>query len=462
MAGVSITVVLMGLLAVYLFPPTAFGQTFNRDQTQEYLQEIELVMSAIQNHYVKPVDAQTLLDGAIKGMFETLNDPYSVYLDDDFLQDMNDTTEGRYGGVGIYISHDHYDPENPAGRLPYVRVVAPIEGTPSWKAGVNAGDYIYAIERESAKGFTTQDVADRLRGKPGSSVTVTFLRNKSVTFDLVLTREIIEIPTAKSTVIDSQIGYLRIIQFTPYTEPQVRNTLREFNSQGLKQLIIDVRNNPGGLLDSVVKVADLFFSDGIIVSTKYRHQSNDLVHRANQAMLVPRDVEIVVLIDKGSASASEILTGALKDRGRSTVIGEKSFGKGSIQQLIQTESKLPRIKLTTGHYYTPAGNNIDKTGIAPNIVVEEPVPTEEQIEAFAVVLQENRISAFIEKYPNPTQVQINNFVATLHAEGLMLKERSIRILIKRELEKHLNTPPVVDLEFDRFLIRAVNFLKHGE
>ncbi len=462
MAGISITVILLGFLVVYLFPPTAFGQTLNREQTQEYLQELEAVLSAIETHYVDPVDAKTLFDGAMKGMFESLNDPYSVYLDDDFLRDMEDTTEGAYGGVGIYISHDHYDPEKPSGRLPYVRVVAPIEGTPSWKAGVNAGDYIYAIEGKSAEGFSTQDVADRLRGQPGSSVTVTLLRNKSVTFDLVLTREIIEIPTVKSTVINNQIGYLRIIQFTPYTEPHVINTLREFNSQGLKRLIVDVRNNPGGLLDSVVKVADLFFSDGIIVSTKYRHQINNRVHRAHQAMLVPHDVEIVILIDKGSASASEILTGALKDRGRATVIGEKSFGKGSIQQLIQAKSKLPRIKLTTGHYYTPAGNNIDKTGIVPNIVVEEPKITEEQIKALSVVLQENRVGTFVEEHSNPTQGQIDNFVAALHAEGLMLEERRIKILIKRESERRLNTPPAVDLEFDRVLIRAVEFLKYGQ
>ncbi len=454
---ISITAVLVAAFAVILLSPVASAQT-NRS-SQEYMRDLEAAMYVIQSSFVDEVDPDTLFKGAMDGMFSNLNDPYSLYLDDEFLEQMTDTTKGKYGGVGLYISKDRFDPDNPYGRLPYVKVVSPIEDTPSWRAGINAGDYIYAIEDESAEGFTTQDVSHRLRGTPESDVNVTILRDGGITFDVVLTREEIEIPTVKSTVINNQIGYLRIIEFTPFTEPRVEESLRKFTSQGLDKLIIDVRSNPGGLLDSVVDIADLFFSGGVIVSTKYRQERQNQVHRAAPGKIVPSDVEIVILIDKGSASASEILTGALKDRGRATVIGETSFGKGSIQQMIPLNNAA--IKLTTGRYYTPDGYNIDKTGIDPDITVEEPELTEEQVQAYATLLQENRVGAFIDDNPQPTASQVNQFVSTLQTEGLDPGESVIRLMVKRESERRLNSPPVVDMEFDSVLLRAVDFLDTG-
>jgi len=455
---ISISAVLVAVIAVILLSPVASAQT-NRS-SQEYMQDLEAAMYVIQNSYVDEVDPDTLFKGAMEGMFSNLNDPYSLYLDDEFLEQMTDTTQGKYGGVGLYISKDRFDPENPYGRLPYVKVVSPIEDTPSWRAGINAGDYIYAIEDESAEGFTTQDVSNRLRGTPGSDVNVTILRDEGITFDVVLTRAEIEIPTVKSTVINNQIGYLRIIEFTPFTEPRVEESLREFSSQGLDKLIIDVRSNPGGLLDSVVDIADLFFSGGVIVSTKYRQERQNQVHRAAPGKIVPSDVEIVILIDKGSASASEILTGALKDRGRATVIGETSFGKGSIQQMIPLNNAA--IKLTTGRYYTPDGYNIDKTGINPDIAVEEPELTEEQVQAYASLLQENRVGAFIDETPHPSASQVNQFISLLQSEDLDPGDRVIRLMVKRESERRLNSPPIVDMEFDSVLLRAVDFLDTGK
>ena len=269
---ISATAALALVLAVVLLSPVASAQTNNRRNTQDYMRDLEAALYILQNNYVDDIDPDILFKGAMDGMFSNLDDPYSLYLDDEFLEQMTDTTEGKYGGVGLYISKDRFDPENPFGRLPYVKVVSPIENTPSWRAGIHAGDYIYAIEDESAEGFTTQDVSNRLRGAPGSDVRVTILRDGGITFDVVLTRAEIEIPTVKSTVIDNRIGYLRIIEFTPYTEPRVKESLTEFTAQGLDKLIVDVRGNPGGLLDSVVDIADLFFSGGVIVSTQYRQE----------------------------------------------------------------------------------------------------------------------------------------------------------------------------------------------
>lgn len=454
---ITVSGALVLVLAAVLFSPIAKAQTHKN--TQDYVRELEAVLYLLQNNYVDEVDSEQLFLGAMEGMFASLDDPYSLYLDDELLEQMTDTTQGEYGGVGLFISKDRFDPDNPYGRLPYVKVVSPIEDTPGWRAGINAGDYIYAIEDESAEGFTTQDVSNRLRGVPGTSVKVTILRD-DYTFDLLLTRQKIEIPTVKTTVINDNIGYIRIIEFTPFTKPHVQEALTEFTAQGLDKLIVDVRSNPGGLLDSVVDVADLFFSHGVVVSTRYRQQRMNQVHRASSGTAISSDTEIVVLIDKGSASASEILTGALKDRDRATIIGETSFGKGSIQQMIPLDGAM--IKLTTGRYYTPDGINIDKTGIEPDIVVEEPELTDEQTNSYAVLLQENRIGSFVDSHPDPSRSQVTSFIEELRSEGLDPGERIIRLLVKRESERRMNVPPIVDLEFDHVLLRGISFLETGK
>ena len=301
---ISISSLLLVTLAVILLSPIALAQTDTGRSSQAYIRQLESAFYTLQNNYVDEVDPEVLFKGAVSGLFDNLDDPYSLYLDEDFFEQMTDTTEGKYGGVGLYISRDIFDEENPYGRLPYVKVVSPIEDTPSWRAGINAGDYIYAIEGKSAEGFTTSDLSDRPRGAPGTDVTVTLLRNGSFTFNVVLTREEIEIPTVKSTVINNHIGYLRIIEFTPYTAPRVEESLREFVAQGLDQMIVDVRSNPGGLLDSAVDVSDLFFSGGVVVSTRYRQSRQDRTHRASPGKVVPSDTEIVVSLGRGPASAS--------------------------------------------------------------------------------------------------------------------------------------------------------------
>jgi len=458
---ISIIAAFLLLSAILLLSPVASAQTRARADDRDYIRKLESILHIIQNKYVDEVDSDDLFIGAVEGMFSKLDDPYSLYIDADYLAQIDDTTKGRYGGVGLYISKDRFDAENPNGRQPYVRVVAPIANTPGWRAGINAGDYIFAIEGVSAEGYTSQEVSGRLRGEPGSEVVVTLLRDGSFTFDVTLVRAEIEIPTVRTTLINENIGYLRIIEFTPFTEPRVKESLTEFISGGINKIIIDVRSNPGGLLDSVVKVGDLFFSSGVIVRTRYRESRLNQTYRANPGKVVPSDIEIAVLIDRGSASASEILTGALKDRGRAVVIGEISFGKGVIQQLISLGEEAA-IKITTGRYYTPNGTNIDQMGITPDIVVTEPELSEEQQEAYAKLLQENRVGEFIDNHPSPSEDQINNFINDMFSEGLNPGERILRVMVKREGERRLNTPPVIDLEFDLALIRAVDFLNTGE
>ncbi len=452
-------------------------------EVQNYLARFQYIFQYVLQAYVDEIDPQQLYEGALNGMFETLDDPYSYYLSEEDLKDMSDTTVGRYGGVGLYISRpvppeDEEEAEDieesdtnrlpqplldATGKksLPYIRVVAPIEDTPAYRKGIHAGDYIIAIEGQSTKSMTTDDAADILRGIPGTDVTVTILRGKNITFDVTLSRANIEIPTVKEAVIPDRIGYIRIIQFTPYTEPRVREAIENFRTQGYDALVIDVRGNPGGLLNSVVDTMDLFLSSGTIVSTRSRITEENDVFTAERSVLVDEDIPIVVLIDEGSASASEILAGAFKDTGRGYLIGETSFGKGLVQKVIPLGRE--GFKLTISRYYTPAGININETGIDPNLTIEEPELNDEENDSLKKLFEERLIEAFVNTNSKPSEAEQKLFVRRLQREeGIALEFDMLMRLVRNEVFRRMDVPPVYDLEYDPALKRGVEMLKRGE
>ncbi len=453
-------VVVMSIIAL-IFVPAVFAQSANNN-IQRYLAMFEQVFRFVHENYVDEPDPQALFEGALSGLFESLDDPHSTYLTETEMQDLTDTTSGKFGGVGLYISKSvREEGENgtlPADYSPFVRVVAPIEDTPASKAGLHAGDLITAIEGESTEDLDIDEVVDRLRGVPGTSVNVRVQRNGDINFTVSLTRAIIEVPTTKHDMIPGGIGYLRIIQFTPLTEQRVEEAIRYFSSRQYSSMIIDVRSNPGGLLSSVVDVADLILSGGVIVSTRSRIPAENAVFTASPTTMVGPQIPIAILIDQGSASASEILAGALKDRDRATLIGEKTFGKGSVQQLKYIGEG--GFKLTMSRYYTPSGNNIDKIGIEPHIVVKEPELNEDEREDYAKLLEEQTVAGFVEDNRPLTEREINSFIRNLRSEGIDLSERILRRLVRNEVNKMVDNPPVYDLEFDLILQKAVELLNN--
>lgn len=443
-----ITTLFLGTVQVI----SAQNNDIERD-SEDFLRLFQAAYYFLLNNYVDELDPETLFEGAMTGLFESLDDPYSIYLDDYAFQSLNDTTNGEFGGVGIYIARDWFsEDEKENGKLPYVHVVSPIEGTPAYKAGIHAGDYIYRIEGESAEGLNTDEISDLLRGKPGTSVNVTILRNKRFEIDFELTRAVIEIPTVKFDMIGN-IGYMRIIQFTPFTADRVKDALEYFENNHYESLIIDLRNNGGGLLTSVVEICDFFFNEGTIVSTISRIPNENRIYRASEGTLVDEDLPIFTLIDGGSASASEILTGALKDRGRGVVLGQTSYGKGSVQQMIALGKSA--MKFTISRYYTPSGISIDKTGITPDIEVEEILLTDDEMEYYRKILENNLIGLFIEKNPEADDATITEFIEELKAEEIYLEEAYLRYLIRVEQQRKMDNPPVYDLEFDETLKRAL-------
>ena len=341
-------------------PPRVLTAETKDTETETYLSMFGFLFKYLQENYVDEVSAETLYEGAVTGLFESLGDPYSVYLTASDMEDFSDTTVGNFGGVGLFISKqteiDKEKNDNGTFRqqhAQFVEVISPIEGTPAYRAGIHAGDFIIAIEDESTAELSMDEVIDRLRGEPGTTVVITIRRKPSITFKVTITRAIIEVPTIRDAVIDDHIGYVRIIRWTPYTMESVRDSIQALDKKGADSYILDVRGNPGGLLSSVVDTADLFLSEGTIVSTRSRIASENEEFTADRQTVIPDDTPVIVLIDRGSASASEILAGALKDTDRAYLIGETTFGKGSVQQ-IRSFGK-GGFKLTTSRYYTPAG-----------------------------------------------------------------------------------------------------------
>lgn len=434
-------------------------------ETETYLSMLGFLFKYVQENYVDEVSPETLYEGAVKGLFESLDDPYSVYLTASDMEDYSDTTVGNFGGVGLFISKQtDYEEEVQNGNqtfrqqhAPYVEVVSPIEGTPAYRAGINAGDFIIAIEDESTADMTMDEVLERLRGEPGTKVEITIRRKPSITFKVVITRAIIEVPTIREGTINETIGYLRIVRWTPYTTESLETAVKNLYQQGCKAFIIDVRANPGGLLSSVVDTSDLFLSEGMIVSTRSRIASENEEFTATRKTVIPEDIPLVVLIDKGSASASEIFAGALKDTGRAFLIGETTFGKGSVQQIRSFGAG--GFKLTTSRYYTPSGINIDKIGIAPNKEVKEEEFSEDDLDSLQLLLDNNAIPLFIEENPEADEEDISRFIESLHREGISIEDRVLRRMIRTEMNRTDNNPPVYDLEYDTALVHAVLHLQ---
>ena len=315
------------------------------------------------------------------------------------------------------------------------------------------------MEGESTEELTLDEVVDKLKGPPGTEVKVKILRRDSISFDVTITRAIIEVPTIKQDMIGN-IAYLRIVDWTPYTDDRVREAFDFFEERGYRSIIVDVRGNPGGLLDSVVDVADLFLDSGTIVSTRSRIPSENKRFTADSSTEIPETVPVIVLVDKGSASASEIFAGAMKDSGRGYLIGETTYGKGSVQWV--REFGETGFKLTIARYYTPAGISVDEVGVEPDLSIPPEELSEEEQASLQQIFENNTIVSFVEENPREDPEKVDAFIDRLRNQGISLDERDIRFLVRSEYNRRMDFPPVYDLEFDKVLQRAVEMLESGE
>jgi carboxyl-terminal processing protease len=395
-------------------------------QDYKNLKLFNQVLDMVQKSYVEPVEQKTLIQGAIKGMMKSL-DPHSSFMTSAMYKELEVETRGSFGGIGIEITI-HKD---------VLTVVSPIEDTPAFQAGVKAGDQIIRIDGKSTKDITIMDAVGKLRGPKDTKVTLTIMRETlEKPVNIVITRSIIKIKSIKARMFDGRIGYIRIAAFQERTVDDLRKALKDLDgpTHSLKGLILDMRNNPGGLLSQAVEISDVFLKAGVIVLTKGKSTSLDHQFSAKDTGDEPT-YPVVILVNEGTASAAEIVSGALQDNRRAIVVGTQTFGKGSVQTVIPLEDG-SALKLTTAKYYTPSGRSIQAEGIAPDISIRYQRPVDEKNGAVERV-RERDLTGHIkspkeneQKQESPVKIEKNDLTIDNQLKGAIDILKSLEIFQK--------------------------------
>ena len=351
------------IVIVFIFYFSSFFVNAISKEQNEFYEKIDLfgdVLEKIESDYVEEVDKSSIMDAAINGVLQSL-DPYSGYMSPEVYLSMQSDTKGEFGGLGIEVSME-------AG---VVKVISPIDDSPAYKAGVKAGDYIIKINEEQVQGKSLMEAVKLMRGPVGTPIEITIRRKglqKSKVIKII--RNIIKIQSVSSKIIDNNIAYIRLKSFAENSDDQLKKIIKKFEkNKSIKKYILDLRNNPGGLLTQAVSITDMFLNDGEIVSTRSRDKSENRRFFARKGDQI-KNKTLLVLINYGSASAAEIVAGALQDHKRAILLGEASFGKGSVQSIIPLKNK-GAIRLTVSKYYLPSGKSISEVGVVPEIVVGE-------------------------------------------------------------------------------------------
>jgi len=392
-------IVLVFLLGVTIGLGRSDKSSAPSNNVYEDLKVFTEVIGLLQKEYVEETKSRDLVYGAVKGMLETL-DPHSAFMPPEVYKEMQEETKGRFEGLGIEITL----------KDGILTVVTPIEGTPAFKAGILAGDLIVKIDGEPTKNLNLMDSVKRLRGPRGTKVTITIMREGfTKPKEVPLTREVIPVRSVRYELMDKHYGYIRLSHFQEKTDSEFGKAIKaleEENKGPLKGLILDLRNNPGGLLDQAVKVSDRFIDSGVIVSIDGRREEQKMKFYAHAQGTMPR-YPLVVLVNNGSASGAEIVAGAIQDLNRGLLVGTKTFGKGSVQTIFPLKDG-SGLRLTTAKYYTPNGRSIHNKGITPDIVVEPPKPENEKA---TTPEKEKEISKKEEK--KPVDLQLNRALELL-------------------------------------------------
>ena len=367
-----------------IFTLFATGVKADNDSVYEGLSNFTRVLDLIQRNYVEDVDGQELTTKAIEGMLQSL-DPYSAYLSPERYRELEIGTSGEFGGVGMEVTTGEG----------YLKVISPIEGGPAEKAGIKPKDLIIEIEGESTEGMVVQEAVKLLRGPKGSSVNITIRREgKTKPFSLTLVRDKIIVKSVKYKMLDSQIGYIRLVQFQEDSSQELRTALSELEAQNegeLRGVVLDLRNNPGGLLGEAIEIVDEFIDRGLIVSVRGRIKGEAREYYATKNGNF-QEYPIVVIVNDGSASASEVVAEALQDSKRATILGTNTFGKGSVQTIIRLEDG-SGLKLTTAKFYAPSGRSISEVGVKPDVIVENTNSHDKQLDTAVEILKSSGTNA---------------------------------------------------------------------
>ena len=448
----------MGTLSMFVIA-LSFGVLVNGNAKSSTMYEnfeiFSSVFQSIRAYYydASKVDAKKLIYGGIKGMLKALDDEHSIFMDPAQIRNLREDTKGEFGGLGIMIGL----------RDSKLTIITPIEDTPAWKKHLQAGDVITHIDGKSTKGITLFKAVSKLRGRVGTKVKIKIARQgRDELFEVSIVRARIQIKTVKSKYIKKdRIGYIRITQFSRNTAELLRKAVSGFQKKGkMRALIVDLRNNPGGLLSAAYETSNLFLSKGLIVYTKGRNIERAQRFRADRfSTILPEKVPMVVLVNRGSASASEIFAGAMQDTRRATLVGAKTYGKGSVQSLLPL-SDGSSLKLTIALYYTPAGRQIHKKGLKPDVAIKIPEYSKAEQKAIARLINKRHLSGFLKKYSRYTARDLTRFIARMKKKGIVLGRHEFRRWLHWEKSK-IGRQQIINLEFDKPLRKAVGMIRSG-
>ncbi len=438
---------------------------------------LDTAITTAEENFYKPVDRHAMYQGAIKGALAAIGDPYTYLLSErDHQRSVENLYNAQFGGLGVSIYPDHRG---------FIKISKPMPGTPAETAQLQAGDYITKVNGKQIylgerTGMTIHDVVDLLRGTVDTNVTLTVQRKFLQPFDVKLTRAKISVPSVTSTMLEDKIGYIRITKFIGTdraggTEEEFNKALAAHKDAGMQALILDLRSNQGGLLDAAYHIADAFISKGVIVSTKGRKSDFDEAYPAHSNILCPPEILIVVLVDEYSASASEIVAGAIKDTGRGILVGTKTYGKGVVQKRYPLTG-IGAISLTISSYYTPNGTSIDKSGITPQVPVAEVKPDRIEQVMQRLVSEKNAVEDFvtnwIEKEIKRTgeipkdfgllETELPQFQQTLASDGLRVSMRWLTLRAEQLFNLNVGIERIVNLKYDTQLQEAIRIIKADE
>ena len=434
----------------------------NAASLTEMLYALGNLYSYLDANYLYDIDNTAMKNAVISAMIDSLGDKYSYYVTPDEAEEYKEDSEGKYVGIGTYLTKvnpSYIDWDDPSTYM--VIITSPFPGGPADRAGLRAGDMISHVNGEDISELNATDASKKIRGTEGEPITLTVHRGSAV-FDITLMPEEITTPTTSKTIINGNIGYLAITQFSKTTYDSVKEDVESLISNGATSLIIDLRNNGGGVVDSSLSIANMFVEDGkVLMTTKFKEGSNnkDTVYYSNDQTAVDASFPVVLLVNGGTASASEILTGALRDNDRAIVVGSQTYGKGIMQYSVSFMGGY--LNLTVANYYTPSGKSIHEVGITPDYIVETEDYTDEEMEAYAAFLKESYISQWLEDYPEYSKENILAFAEYYKDSGV--PESLLCLLMRNEYIYSLDYDkrPVADPDFDQQLSKAIEVIESG-
>ena len=425
----------------------------------EILYSLSNVYALLDRYYLYEIDNEEMAQNLLSAMIASLGDKYSYYVKAEDMSEYEEQYTGEYVGIGTYVSKMnpiYADINDPSTWM--LEIVSPFPGGPADRAGLRANDMISSINGESVFSLNATEASRLLRGKEGEAMTLNVYRDGNE-FELTLTPEHVITPNLAYDVIYDDVGYLHLYTFNESSASSASDAIKDMKKRGIKSLIIDLRNNGGGTVDTCQEITDMFLSEGAIVSVKYKEGSGiqDSTYYADRSTLLDKDIPIVILVNGGTASASEIMTAALKENGRATVIGSQTFGKGIIQSVIPYNGGF--ICFTDATYYTPSGESIHEVGIKPDIIMEEREYTEEELKSYEEFLYTDKIDKFIEENPEYSKENIKRFVEENISSGV--PEDLLSLLLRNEYYYRMDYDkrPVVIVDYDDVLQEALKLLE---